>query len=252
MNLSLQKEIRWLLEDKYRGKANEDFYKDIKRLNEGEPLDYVIGFIPFLGCHIDLSERPFIPRSETEYWIARVIEELKRIANPLRCLDIFAGSGAIGVALLKHLPSARVDFAEKNPRFLKQIKINLEKNHLPARQYRLIHSDVFSDISGRYDYIFANPPYLAESRKDKVEEAVVYWEPPEAIWGGEDGLYYIEKLLKEAPNHLSPAGKLFFEFDSPQKAKIQKIASGYNLKINFFKDQFARWRYAAVEIIPKA
>jgi len=252
MNLSLQKEIRWLLEDKYHGEESEGFYKDIKRLQKGEPLDYVIGFIPFLGCHIDLSEKPFIPRTETEYWTARVIEELKLIVGPLRCLDIFAGSGAVGVALLKHLPSARVDFAEKDSKFLKQIKINLEKNNLPARRYRLIQSDVFLNISGRYDYIFANPPYLAKSQKDKVEEAVVYWEPAEAIWGGEDGLYYIEKLLKEAADHLSPGGKIFFEFDDPQKTKIQKIASGYNLKINFFKDQFDRWRYAEVEVIRKA
>ncbi|MEX2008271.1 MAG: RsmD family RNA methyltransferase, partial [Candidatus Spechtbacterales bacterium] len=126
-----ERERSWLLAEKYHGEETPDFFADVERLKEGEPLAYVIGTVPFLGCTIDLSYRPFIPRPETEWWLEKaltVIKERTPNATSLRLLDVFSGSGAIGVAAARHLPGAHVDFSEQDPRLVKQIKKNIALN----------------------------------------------------------------------------------------------------------------------------
>jgi len=209
--------------------------------------------VEFVGCKIDLSKHPLIPRAETEHWIEKAIDDIlddlriKKRKN-LRCLDMFAGSGCIGIALLKQVPYIAVDFAEKESRFIEQIKINLELNNsrTEERKNRIIQSDVFSGIADfKYDYIFANPPYIPESRKKEIQQSVLEWEPREAIFGGENGLFFIDKFLKDASEHLNKKGKLYMEFDSEQKEEVDKIFKKYGyLKYDFFRDQFGRWRYA--------
>ncbi len=273
MRSSLQKEIRWLVEEKYGGKETKEAKKDIARLERGEHVDYVIGWVDFAGCKIDLSKKPLIPRPETEYWTEKAIREIehshyafssrftpsaawgptrlgrKRSARaPLvRCLDVFAGSGCIGVVVLKHIPDSRVDFGEKEKKLLKQIQINAKLNGIGTKRYRVFQSDIFSNIKGKYDYIFANPPYVAEIRKGRVQKSVLEQEPLNAVFGGKDGLYYIRKFLKETRAHLKPSGKIYMEFDSPQKQAIVKLLKQFGYThFEFFKDQYGKWRYARI------
>ena len=88
-----------------------------------EPVDYQIGFIPFFHTKIDLSERPLIPRPETEYWTEQFVIELKtKVANKaLQIADVFAGSGCIGIAILKNTKNTKVDFFEIDKTFVNQI-----------------------------------------------------------------------------------------------------------------------------------
>ena len=161
-----------------------------------------------------------------------------------RCLDLFAGSGCIGIAVLKHIPNTHVVAAEKEKKFCDQIKINATLNSIDLKRYRVIQSDVFSSIKGKYDYIFANPPYIAESRKSKVQKSVLEHEPKTSLFAGKDGLDIIRKFLSRAKEFLAPGGDIYLEFDSFQKRSIEQYLkkNGYQ-NWQFFKDQYGKWRW---------
>ncbi|MCX6713932.1 MAG: methyltransferase [Candidatus Vogelbacteria bacterium] len=317
---NLEQEINWLKRDKYRGVGEEvgsrvtrsNFARrlesDISRLKAGEPLDYVIGWREFLGCKIDLSEKPLIPREETEFWVGEAIkqignekndlgqvdrglpsvnlevkppsgDQLRGLASKLKVLDLFAGSGGIGLAVLKHCPNIEMTFGEKDPKLCEQIKKNLKLNGLKGR---VIQTDIFqayrssTSISHsklgikslknpclsesnlvkksnlvknlvKFDVIFANPPYVP-ARRSSVQKSVKKFEPALALWGGACGLFFIDKFLAEAQNYLKPGGRIFMEFGHGQKGAIEKLLKKYGYKNwQFKKDQFERWRYVVVE-----
>ena len=106
----IDQQIERLLKEKYEGAETCGFRTDQERLKNGEPFEYVLGYTDFLGAKIDLSLRPMIPRPETAFWVERAINELKAKTGSLRLADTFSGAGNVGVALLKHLPNAIVDF----------------------------------------------------------------------------------------------------------------------------------------------
>ena len=111
-----------------------------------------------------------------------------------------------------------------------------------------MHSDIFSGVQGTYDYIFANPPYVANKRRKNVQASVLQHEPKAALFAGEDGLKYIRKFLKEAKNHLNFKGKIYLEFDSSQKKEIEKLLLKFEYKTwEFSKDQYDKWRFVIVE-----
>lgn len=279
----MKKEIEWLLKEKYHGKPNKNFNKDIERLKTGEPLDYIIGFTEFLGCRIDLSKKPLIPRSETEYWVEKMINEIKnrkpfgmargKINKKLFILDIFSGSGCIGIAIMRHIKASKVTFVDKEKKCLEQIKMNLQinfnKKHISNSleleiktsrvRYKVIQSDGFSRVKGRFDYIFANPPYIADYRKNpsarlrailrnRIQESVLKYEPKIALLAGRDGLFYINKFLKESKKYLNKNGTIYMEFDFIQKKKINRLLKKYKYKKwSFQKDQYGRSRYLMVK-----
>ncbi|MBI4175159.1 class I SAM-dependent methyltransferase, partial [Candidatus Berkelbacteria bacterium] len=173
---------RWLLRDKYhgRGVSPTDRMIDRARLEDGEPLAYVIGWVPFLGQHIDLSARPLIPRLETEWWVAHVLAQFIAREKPLKILDLFAGSGCIGLGAASRLPTAQIHFGEIDRQLLAQIQQNWELNSLTNRHH-IIETDVFSAITEQYDGIFANPPYCPPERWETLDQSVTSWEPKESI-----------------------------------------------------------------------
>ena len=251
----MNKQISWLLKEKYNNKPTNFFIRDIKRLKADEPVDYVIGFTEFLGCKIDLSKRPLIPRPETEYWVEKALAEF-------RILDMFAGSGCIGLAVLKNIKNAFLVFAEKDKKAIEQIKINCKLNKIDPKRYKIIQSDIFGKIRGKYDYIFANPPYIADYRRNpstrlrailrnRIQKSVLKYEPKAALFGGRDGLFYIRKFLKQAPSFVKSSegrGKIFMEFSPEQKKETEKLLDKYNYKnYKFHRDQYGKWRWVMIK-----
>lgn len=205
----------------------------------------------FLGAKIDLSQGVFRPRVETKEWVGKVIEEIrielkKQPKKSCRVLDIFAGSGCIGLAILKNISQAQVDFAEIDPSFINQIKINLKINQIDPQRSRVIQSNIFGNISKKYNYILANPPYIAKKRKYLVHSSVLEKDPAGALWSGKDGLKHLKKFLAEIKSYLYSGGKTYFEFSPEQKNKLEDFISA-GMKIDFFKDKYGMWRWAKLQ-----
>ena len=229
-------------------------------MRDNYPIAYKKGYTNFAKCKIDLSSKPMIPRKETEFWVKKAIREIQnskfKIQN-LRILDIFAGSGCIGIAILKGLSRAcRVDFSEIDKNSIQQIKLNLKINKINPSRYKVIQSDVFGKLApyrtegsgSGYDYIFANPPYVAFKNKHLVQKSVLDFEPHLALFGGDDGLLYIRKFLKSARRFLKPNGKIYLEFDHLQKNELKKLLKKLNYKnYKIYKDQFHKWRYICIK-----
>ncbi len=254
-----RQQIAWLLKDKYewstttihdflaskilqQQKISKSIAHDLHRLEQGEPLAYVIGWVDFLGCRIDLSLRPLIPRPETEYWVGEIMKNIQHMAHdkPTQVLDLCCGSGCIGIAVLKHLPNCVVDFVDISERAIEQTKKNLQANNLPLENYSLKQSDVFEKVIGSYNFIFCNPPYVDQHHAQLVDLA---FEPSTALFADEHGLTLIGKILRQTKQHLLHQGQLMMEFGKGQEENIQRLAESNHLACTFYPDQYGVLRY---------
>ncbi len=217
------------------------------------PNEYKRGYTKFLGCKIDLSKKVFIPRIETEYWVGKAIKDVGDSGfgvRGLRVLDMFAGSGCIGIAILKNLKNSFVEFVDIDNKAISQIKLNLKLNKISHQRYKIYKSNFFEKLDRRkFDFIFANPPYVAKERIKEVQESVLKYEPKRALFSGRKGLTHIKKFLKEAKRFLKKGGIIYLEFDSLQKEEIQKILKKQKYKdFIFFKDQFRKYRWVKISL----
>jgi len=210
----------------------------------------------FLNIKINLSQFYVLPRAETKFWVKKVIKEietknkkLKTKYRRLLVLDLFSGTGFIGIAILKDCPEfcRRVDFGDIDKKALQQIKINLKLNKISLKRVKIIQTDIFSGIKGKYDLILANPPYVAKERLGEVQLSVKKYEPKTAWYGKKGGLFYIEKFLSKAKNFLKENGIIYLEIDTQQKKYIEDLLRRYEYpKFTFGKDQFGKYRWVKI------
>ena len=247
-DFKIKKETQWLLRDKYHNKKTLGFLKDIEKLERGEPIDYIIGWKPFLNCKIDLRFKPLSPRLETEFWVEKAIKIIKALKKPISILDLCSGSGCIGIVVLKNIKNSHVVFGEVDKTLVQQIRINLKSNKISRERYQIIQSNLFGNIKEKFDFILTNPPYASLNRKNKVQESVLQHEPHLALFGGQDGLFLIKKILKQAPKYLNENGQIWMEFDSWQEPGINQLLKQLQYKNwEFFRDQFDKWRWVLVQ-----
>ena len=216
-----------------------------------KPKEYKDGWTEFLNCRIDLSKRPLIPRPETEYWAEQSLQMIGHsMSNHLgvvRILDIFAGSGCIGVAIAKARTNTHITFSDLDPKMLEQVKINCDLNALGSNSYLLCHSDIFKTITGKFDFVLANPPYVPDG---KGSGGIMEHEPKGALYAGVDGLSVILPFLRSVRGYLNPGGQIWLEFGSDQKEAVTDIMRELNYYQDytcaFHKDQYGAWRYVVI------
>ncbi len=236
------KELAWIIKDKYNNRPDKKkLAQDIARLKNSEPVDYIIGYVWFLGCKIDLSRKPLIPRPETEHWTALAIKEINTIPKRVKVLDMFSGSGCVGIAIAKNC-KADVDFADISNACAIQIKKNLRINNAKGN---IIKTDLFARIKNKYDFILANPPYIPNENIHKIDKSVKDYEPKLALFTTKNGLEHVSRFLSHIHKYLNPKGIFYIEFDSWQAKEVEKIAKrNKHIKIQILKDQYNKIRYA--------
>jgi release factor glutamine methyltransferase len=203
--------------------------------------------MPFLDLRIGLESRPLIPRPETEWWTEALIEHLKERfgEEPFSFLDLCAGSGAIGLAVLAAFPNAKVSFAEIVPAHAAQIRKNIEANELDAGRADVRESDLFSryTLDDLFDVIATNPPYVPAERV--LEKEVTSHEPARALFAGPDGLSYIRQIAGGASAYLRPKAELWMECDITninQAAQLLLEADSGAMRTEIRTDPYSRPR----------
>ncbi len=225
---------------KYKGKETEELLSDIKKMTEGESLAYLLGEVDFCGAKINLSLRPMIPRPETEFWVKQAIEDLlsSRRQYVLRVLDLFSGSGNVGLAVAKNIPEATIDFVEIDPKLKEQIEVSIIRNNIRKIRTKIFIGDTWGGAGGKYDVIFAVPPYVPQSMKEEVMKELSA-EDPLSFFDKEEGFYYHTQVIARAKDFLKDDGVLYLEFDITQREKIEELVKEYGFtNYSFLKDPY--------------
>ena len=192
---------------------------------EGEPLQHLLGTVDFLGHELISDHRALIPRPETEHLVDWMIREVKagRLPQPAAMLDMATGSGCIGLTLASAWKDCRVQLADISEEALDLARMNASRLGLTAVQ--LVRSDLFEKITGKYDLVTANLPYIP-SREIPALSREVRRDPVLALDGGPDGMDIIRRFLAEVQPCLQPGALIVLEVGHDQGREVAAQADG--------------------------
>jgi len=201
------------------------------RRKKYEPLQYILGETEFYGYKIIVNKRVLIPRPETELLVEKIINEEKKASS---MLEIGTGSGAIVIALAKNLDNIKIDAIDILKDVLKIAEQNAKLNNV---EINFFQSDIFKNVSEKYNIILSNPPYISQTDYEQLPVEIKDFEPKSALQAMNNGLYFYKEILKYAKEHLTKSGKIYFEIGYDQAKKITEIAkeNGFS-NIQVFKD----------------
>ena len=214
--------------------------KLIKRRLDREPLQYILGTWEFMGLPFKVSPSALIPRQDTET-LCEEAEKFIRRKHSGSLLDICTGTGCIGISLAARC-NIEVTLADISSECLELAEQNAKINGVSCK---IMRSDLFSDISGRFDIITANPPYIA-SDVIKTLSPEVRKEPVSALDGGTDGLDFYRRIAKDLCNYLNPGGVFLTEIGFDQGKSVCEIFTGCG-KITLKQDLCGNDRVVTVE-----
>jgi release factor glutamine methyltransferase len=188
----------------------------------GVPAQYITGHQEFWGLDLLVTPAVLIPRPETEHLIETILaltasdlitpdsERIPPSTSQLRIIDVGTGSGCIALALAKELPMARIDATDISAAALEVARANAARHQLEHR-IQFHQADLLNGLSGDFDFVVSNPPYVGESEADEVQLEVRKFEPQGAVFGGPTGVEVIARLIPQAQSALRPGGWLLME-----------------------------------------
>lgn len=212
----------------------EIYKKEVLALEEGKPLQYVLGSVNFYGNKFYIDERCLIPRFETEELVENTINYInKYFPNPVDIIDLGTGSGVIGLTLEKKVNTNNVDLVDISKDALEVAKIN--KNNLNSKA-NIIENDFLTNINNKYDVIISNPPYIKDN--EEIEDIVKNNEPHLALYAGTLGLDCYEKILSNISKNMKERCLIAFEIGYQETTDITNLVNKYldNVRIESKKD----------------
>ncbi|MEI7672360.1 MAG: peptide chain release factor N(5)-glutamine methyltransferase [Deltaproteobacteria bacterium] len=219
------------------GEEPAAFSQRVERRSLGEPVAYIVGEKEFWSLRFEVGREVLIPRPETEC----LIEDLLRFYDPpgegLRIVDIGTGSGAIGVVLARELVGARVAATDISTEALLVARLNAMA-HSVADRVDFFQGDLLAAVSGNFDIICSNPPYIPDVQYGLLPPGIRDFEPRGALIAGPDGLEFHRRIIREGAHRLKPGGRMFLEIGEGQRNQVEALfkESGSYEDISFRKD----------------
>ena len=224
----------------------ENKYFDLinKNINEDTPLSHLVGFDYFYDRKFKVTRDVLSPRMETEELIYKVLEYIKKSKkDSFRILDLCTGSGIIAITLKKEIVEKYTEIVASDISE-KALSIAIENANNNNANITFIKSDLFDNISGKFDLIISNPPYISYKDKITIKDNVLKYDPHLALFAEEDGIYFYRKIIENAVHYLSKDGVIFFEIGYDQKEKIFELGKNNNFITTVYKDINNRDRIA--------
>lgn len=202
--------------------AETMFREFVARRARGEPIAYILGEKEFYGLPLAVNAAVLIPRPETE-----LLVELALTRKPASLLDLGTGSGAIALAVKRHLPGTRVVAVERSAAALAVAARNATRL---ALELDLRHGLWFGPVAGeRFDLVLSNPPYVAVG-DPHLAQGDLRFEPRSALAAGPEGLDALREIARAAPSHLNPGGWLLLEHGLGQDAAVRLLLTEAGLE----------------------
>lgn len=208
----------------------------IDRINQHEPIQYITGEASFYGRIFQVNPAVLIPRPETELLVEAICVAARSNPETKTILDIGTGSGCLAVSLALELPNTQVYAVDISQQALECAQKNARTLHASVTFQQL---DILKEeISGTFDLIVSNPPYISQQEKSVMRKNVLDFEPHVALFApGDDALLFYQTIAEKAKRALKPNGSLWFEINEHFGSEIADIlkAGGYN-SIRLFQD----------------
>ena len=202
-------------------KQEEDYFKNIERLGNGEPLQHITHQQEFMKMNFYVNKDVLIPRPDTEVLVEEVIKIAKKI-NAKKILDLCTGSGAIAISLAKYIDNSQITAVDISEKALKVAERNAKKNQV-ENQIAFLSSNLFQErTKEKYDIIVSNPPYIKREVIKSLDEEVKK-EPLMALDGGWDGLDFYRKIIHQSYEFLKYKGYLCLEIGYDQKIDVIEL-----------------------------
>lgn len=209
----------------------EELYRTyIQQRCDHYPLQYILKKAHFMDFSFYVNENVLIPRNDTEVLVETADSILTDMESKLegqefthlKLMDLCCGSGCIGISLKQYHKEIDLILSDYSDKALEVTKHNLE---LLDTKALVLHGDLFSSFGGKVNMIVSNPPYIETKIIDTLMPEVKENEPMMALDGGEDGLIFYQRIIKDAPLHLEANGYLLFEIGCDQAKAVSALMS---------------------------
>lgn len=187
------------------------------------PLQYLLGYAHFMDYTFYVDENVLIPRNDTEVLVEcanRILEQHFNGCLDVSVLDLCCGSGCIGISLKLYHPHIGLVLSDISKDALAVTQNNLSRYGLKAE---VICSNLFEAFTDRVHMIVSNPPYIKHDIIDTLMPEVKEYEPMKALDGGDDGLDFYRRIIKESPERLYAKGWLMFEIGYDQADEVRML-----------------------------
>lgn len=217
-------------EDDVDDDKSEAYMKFIEKRCTRIPLQYITGEQNFMGYDFDTAEDVLIPRMDTETLVETALKLVKDADHNVDVLDMCCGSGCIGVSFGLWNKNSRIVLADVSEAAVGLTRRNVAKLCAGDDRFEVVRTDLFEQISGKYDLILSNPPYIRSDVIETLMPEVREYEPHLALDGTADGLYFYRIIADKAREYIKDEGYVVFEIGNDQAEDVQYLLvdSGYD------------------------